>query len=833
MSHRKATKRRRETGGDDDFSPSLLPQKKRSKSHNEVNRNESPPLALDDTDTAIRRSSRTPKPKVFDDEEKGRTADLSSSSKPDDFGLIQSGEPFNSSKKQRNAANFAAARYDDGHKRETRRSYQHYLEELNTEKDVTFKQTRGDQLGGAEQMTRKKEQSSRERKIAKSNSSRRKSDVTGQVDTTPKSTGITQKTPKGTSNTRVKREIPDEPSPKVRTSSRTPIPKRIFSLIDEKERDEQKSEVPGSPGVENESSDLTSPKVRSSSRAHVPKKSFPLLDTKEAEPDVPEQAFTKTRTPKLQGTKRRLSTAAEGSDQNPSKSTPATPEEPSPKVRVSSRGHKPKRTFSLLEGDEDSDKVEEESNLSEKEEKFVLSNLIEQQQSAVTKESKRRRSSNGQQLSKPRPSSKEELKLPSNHGSEMPHGVFIKVEESEASGASDNSAVKPLGSCRATTGRTRSEGSKDDQDKGRISKRKGKPMKKKVAASEEPQMFSLADVKVKVEAELCSDETMVTPKVTKPTKATKPKEGSSKKKQTNESSTKQSKALGKSVAVKQESVENTNKGFSLSDIAMSVIDNSAASSDLNTSVSKVKRKGKLSKNTKQKTNKVKDKVSEKSKKDASNSDSKTKEHKHIILKLQLPQADDSPTKHKKHHHHHHHHHHKHKHSGSHEDGSPKKSHHKKSAAQSPDNSLNPDGKKKVVAKKKISIKFKGLSNTDLEMADDIPEQNNSVGLDTSEKHSKESNKKKKKSKKADSRDEEPLLSSSQSESERVKLVIKKDKIPPGGKAEEVKTKKITKPAASSSGVQKKKPTSAAESKKGKGSSTPGKKSKTPQVQYVV
>ena len=839
MSHRKASKRRRELDGDGEFPPSFLLQTKRSKSDEDdeevFERNESALHTLQDTDTGVRRSSRPPKPKVFDDEETAVTVEASSSSKPGNSGLIQSVDqprpstiskritPKNEPSISRKQKKLTPAAIYDGHKRETRRSYQSYLEELKTETDP-FKHTRNE-LESGELTASKKQQRSRERKVTQRN----KSDATSHVveSTTPKTTGGMEKTlkGKGTSNSRTKRETPDEPSPKVRTSSRTPVPKRIFSLLEEEEKAEQKSEEPGPPGLENESVNLSSPKARSSSRPHMPKKSFPLLekeDRMEAKQDVPEQTYSKTRTPKSQGTKRRLSTAAEGSnDQNLATRTPVTGDEPSPKVRVSSRGHKPKRTFSLLEGEESSDKSEEGSNtVSEKiydEERFVLANQIEQQKSTMTKEPKRRKSNSGQQLSKLQPSSKKELKSSSNHGSEDLDSVVVKVERSDvgrdisAVAAASENATAVTASVSETS---RSAGSKDDQVKGRLNKRKGKPVKKKVSTSQEAQMSmaSVPGVKVKIEPELSTGyETVISPKTIN--------QGSSKKKK--------AQSLGKNV-VKQEGVENT-EGFSLSDIARGVIDSSTASSDPDASVSKGKRKGKLSKDTKQKANKDKNKALDKSKKASSNSDGKTEEHEHIILKLQLPQSEDS-TKHKKHHHHHHHHHHKHKHSsGSHEDGSPKKSHHKKSAAKLPDESSDSGGNKKaVVKKKKISIKFKGLLNKELEMASNDLEESSSAGLKSTEKQSDESGKKKKKPKKAISSSEEKLLPSSQSESEHVRLVIKKDKIPTDSKSEDVKTKKISKPTASSS-VNQKKTTLATESKKGKGSSTPSKRTKSPQV----
>jgi len=160
MSHRKAGKRRREPDGDGEFSP-FLSQTKRSKSVEDdgeiLERNVSALHTLQDIDTGVRRSSRPPKPKVFDDEETaviGRTVETSSSSKPGDSGLIQSvDQPSTISKRitPKNEASIGkkqkkltpTAIYDEGHKRETRRSYQSYLEELKTETDP-FKHTRSE-----------------------------------------------------------------------------------------------------------------------------------------------------------------------------------------------------------------------------------------------------------------------------------------------------------------------------------------------------------------------------------------------------------------------------------------------------------------------------------------------------------------------------------------------------------------------------------------------------------------------------------------------------------------------------------------------------------------
>ena len=149
MSHKKANKRRRETSGDDDFSPSVAPQKKRSKSRKEGTElyYESPQqnVSLDESESGVRRSSRTPKPKVFDDEETaviGKTTDASKPGDPVFTQLVECSIPSTNfpqftpknegsvSKKQRKST---TGSYDEGHKRETRRSYQDYLKELQTE----------------------------------------------------------------------------------------------------------------------------------------------------------------------------------------------------------------------------------------------------------------------------------------------------------------------------------------------------------------------------------------------------------------------------------------------------------------------------------------------------------------------------------------------------------------------------------------------------------------------------------------------------------------------------------------------------------------------------
>ena len=869
MSHRKASKRRREAGGDDDFSPSVAPQKKRSKSHNiKAERCESPQnTSLDESESAVRRSSRTPKPKVFDDEGTfviGRTPEASN---PGDSGLIQPAEsslpetnlqriapvPNDEASISRKQRKSVGAAYNEGHKRETRRSYQDYLKELVKETDVV-KQT-SDGFYSVEQTTSKTGQSSRDKNIAKINSARRKSEVIA-GNATPKGTSAMPKTPKekGPLYVRIKREPPDEASPNVRSSSRTPVPKRVFSLLEGGGMVEIKSEMPSSPEVESEPVEFSSPKVRSSSRAHIPKKSFPLLEEDDAmkiQQATPEQTSSKARMPKLQVGKRQQSAAEEDSQQYLSRNTPIDSEEPSPKVRVSSRGHMPKRTFALLEGNETASEIQDESNVADKvweDEKYLPGSSTEQGKGKdVNKEAKRRTSSNGKQLSSKQRSSKEEMTQAPNFDNNEPDGfpVSVKVEKLEMprrngkSGAVENGDAKTPSSSKLTPGRKHSTGTEADDCQGRPNKRKGKPVKRKVASSEQTHV-TVADVKVKVEPEHISHcETTAIPKATK-------SKSSSRKKQVFESSGKQGPSGSRSaVAIKQESIGNQDS-FSLSDLAKGVGDSLEKAGDVSYGTSKNNRKGKLSKNIEQKAADGKGKVLKKSKKDSRHLVTESTEQEHIILKLHLPQSEES--KHKKHHHHHHHHHHhKHKHSsGDYEGSSPKKSQHKKTVSKLPKNVAESDRNQSTETKKKkkkISIKFKGLSseNIDLEMAADSPRVVQRVECDAkvnddakstqpskgnneeeSTKKSKESFKKKKKSKAAAD------LSSSQSDGERVKLVIRKDKLPSSSKSGEKKSLQPTTSQAKA-GDQKKATAPSTSSKKEKGGTTPAKTSKSPSV----
>ena len=355
-----------------------------------------------------------------------------------------------------------------------------------------------------------------------------------------------------------------------------------------------------------------------------------------------------------------------------------------------------------------------------------------------------------------------------------------------------------------------------DKNEGKINRRKGKPVKRKIASAEETPVT--VDTVEKGLEQVSQSQTLQTPKTSK-------SKVSGKRKHVIESPENNS-----TIGIQQ---EGSQKGDSISNFLTGVEKDEGVTSDLAQSV-KSNKKQKLNKNEASKTNKGKGaKMPEEN-----NSVAQTPEKEHIILKLQIPPSDES-AKQKKHHHHHHHH--KHKHSANHRDGSPKKSHHKKSESNLAKNVGESDGGRSPKPNKKISIKIKGLSskNVNLEMAAESSElKSGEVDVETStvvkakqlgkesskakyEKDNKDVVKKKKKPKQAD-------LSSSQSEGEHVKLVIKKDKLPSNSKLVEKK-----KPVPSTSGQDKKgsqkKNTANAKSKKGKGSKTPVKSSLTPSV----
>lgn len=362
---------------------------------------------------------------------------------------------------------------------------------------------------------------------------------------------------------------------------------------------------------------------------------------------------------------------------------------------------------------------------------------------------------------------------------------------------------------------------KVDKNEGKINRRKGKPVKRKIASAEE----TLVTVdRVEKGLELVSQsQTLQTPKTSK-------SKASGKRKHEIESPENNS-----AIGIEQESSQNRD---SIGNFLTGAEKNEGVTSDLAQHI-KNNKKQRLNKNEASKTNKGKGaKMPEKK-----DSVDQIPEQEHIILKLQIPQSEES-AKQKRHHHHHHHH--KHKHSANHRDASPKKSHHKKSESKLPKNVGESDGSQSPKTNKKISIKIKGLSskNIDLEMAAESSElvksgevdderstavKSKQLGKETSkaksDKDTKDVVKKKKKPKLAD-------LSSLQSESEHVKLVIKKDKLPSNSKIVEKKKHVPSTSGQDKTGSQKKN-TSSTKSKKGKGSKTPVKSSLTPSVCFQM
>lgn len=369
-------------------------------------------------------------------------------------------------------------------------------------------------------------------------------------------------------------------------------------------------------------------------------------------------------------------------------------------------------------------------------------------------------------------------------------------------------------SSQVNSDRKLSDHVKVDKNEGKINRRKGKPVKRKIASAEETLVT--VDTVEKGLEQVSQTQTLQTPKTSK-------SKVSGKRKHMIESPENNS-----AVGIEQESSQ---KGDSISNFLTGEEKDEGVTSDLAQRV-KSNKKQKLNKNEASKANKGK------GAKMPEENDSRVQipEQEHIILKLQIPPSDES-AKQKKHHHHH-----KHKHSANHRDGSPKKSHHKKSESNLAKIVGESDGSRSPKPNKKISIKIKGLSskNVDLEMAAESSElaKSGEVDVETStpvkskqlgkesrkaknEKDTKDVVKKKKKPKQAD-------LSSSQSEGEHVKLVIKKDKLPSNSKIVEKK-----KPVPSTSGQDnkgsQKKNTANAKSKKGKGGKTPVKSSVTPSV----
>lgn len=385
MSHRKASKRRRETVEDDDDFTFVTPNKGRSKQFKDGN--ETSPRQLDAyaddiaSKSSVRRSSRTPKPKIFEDEE---TFVITRTPETTKFGhsefitptesslsrsstISSSNDRLNSQKQQKT--------YDEGYKRETRRSYLDYLKELTTGsnegKQEEDKFETGDET----------EKKSRDKDSSRANSAKRKAKVVSEdLKATPREAVLKTTRDKGPSNEGARRETPDEASPKVRTSSRTPIPKRVFSLLESEGSQEVKLEVVSSREVELKS--------KSSSKIHLSKSSPHFLEKDNAFDKV----LPKVKASKLQDNKKGSYAKEEEISKQKVVLTPTASEDSSPKIRVSSRGHVPKRNFSLLEGKEVSGETKmegDDTKTDDEAKEYVSERSTEKQERKIIRDEKR------------------------------------------------------------------------------------------------------------------------------------------------------------------------------------------------------------------------------------------------------------------------------------------------------------------------------------------------------------------------------------------------------------------------------------------------------------
>lgn len=400
MSHRKASKRRRDTVEDDEYSAFVTPIKGRSKQFKDGNETSPRQLAACADGIAsrssVRRSSRTPKPKIFEDEETfviTRTSETTKFS-PSEFvtpreSSLSRSSPISPSNDRLNSQKQRKT-YDEGNKRETRRSYLDYLKELTTGSNEGKQED--DKFESDAQTTNKTDEKSRDKDSSRVNSAKRKAKLVSEdLKATPREAVLKTVIERRPSNEGARRETPDEASPKVRTSSRTPIPKRVFSLLESEGSQEMKSEVVISREVELKS--------KSSSKLHLPKNSPHLLEKDNAS----EKASPKLKASKLQENKKGTYAKEEEVLKQKAVRTPTVSEDSSPKIRVSSRGHVPKRNFSLLEGKEESEEnkmEDDDTKTDDKAKEYVSERSTEKPESRkIIRDEKRGISGYGQQLS--------------------------------------------------------------------------------------------------------------------------------------------------------------------------------------------------------------------------------------------------------------------------------------------------------------------------------------------------------------------------------------------------------------------------------------------------
>ena len=596
------------------------------------------------TAATVRRSGRTPKAKVFDDDyvtESVRTPECPKVAAAK--SVHSSSAELAETPKTNKPIKKEPEEGETGHKRETRRSYQQYLEELTGQSDVSGRKSGNSDAGKSETpgdgaIGARGSKKGRKRKTGK--------DIFEQGTSAIPETLVSSEDPSrhmGKPKERTPKEIKKEKlegpiikqeriysdavqSPKIRASSRTPVPKRSFQLLEKTspQTTEGEQSNPEEANRAKKSAEVPGQKVRVSTRAPVPKRSFSLVEGEVAV---------------------RIKTENMEMDQEVQNSQPSSLLEASP-ARSSSRAPVPKRAFPLLAGKHSEGKRGEKISHGHKEETSDGNAVVSGSTPKVSVSKKRKKLSSpglglssemspvlpsseaGQSSCLPKQTKKKcgakvtEKKVPdANPGvaaPEMKRKVKKKISKKDGKGATGGQEI-----ARSSA----SGGSKDSESQEKLS-------------SNEPNIVRTS------RDSLVAEETS-SKHASKPSARMSSGSPASKKTEVN---VKLEPKVKKHAAKKHRHHHHSPK--------KSKTDFIEASSEV------------------------------------------VEEEKHIILKLHLPHASEHGSKSgsKKH---------KHKHSSESNDGSasPKKKHHKKST-----NERGVEGvMEQPAAKKKISIKFKGLS----------------------------------------------------------------------------------------------------------------------------
>ena len=818
MSHRKGTprKRKRGTGDESPESSSFLQvhikRERLEENDDDVACKSSVEGYQVEKELQVRRSGRTPKAKVFHDyigedvkaiespkvtEPKATTSDGS----PGELYYSRAEKQAQSKRKTKQTSGFNV-----GYKRETRRSYQQYLEELGHETSFTDGEKKGwENDKEKEERFIKQEVKSGKVRVKEEHHSV-ESEIDMQPNLVPRKNARKQKTPqrkerssKGAKEQSVPdkkkentdsqprkhlaldyleagREAHPEPVPHIRSSSRAPVPKRTFALVEASPR--QTATERGQFGredkeslteheVEQQKSPIESThKVRISTRTPVPKRAFSLLEGDSAG-HVKDEENVGTPKEDTQG------------------SQTGTTSEPSHKVRSSSRTPVPKRSFALFIDSLMEKKKGKQPSVGEKESNGEnggkdLQEATETPESSTGRKRKKLHSSGfiGTQGDSPVLSTSSDQSLDDHK-----HPKNIKVENQGARffskklpKESEGTATADPHSSRRIKRRSNKKGTPGDMNKDAMVHMEERATESAQGKSDlEKATAKKSSKKAKnpvLSANLSSEESKLVTSLERSVQSKSTTVGS-KKVKTNELSKAKS---GHKVKTPKHAAKEQKK------------DQTIPQSD-ETSPGKSKR------NSGEASSEV------------------MEEQEHIILKLHLPHASDHTSKSgsKKH---------KHKHSSESRDGvtSPKKKHHKKSAEKSRTHDASAV-ELEPLAKKKISLKFKGISTShiDLEVGGVSSEDSSKAVEDSGSKEKKkaahssktsaspaaipsvedtEERKKKKKKKKA------PVENASsipvQSKPEHVKLVIKKGK----GAEASSKKEKATGGGSKKAGIKK-------------------------------